>query len=74
MWVLEGLTMYLDGDSVARLVTALAGLSAPGSRMVVTLVGEHSVQRARASAAAGAARASWKWGTDHPEEFFASHG
>jgi methyltransferase (TIGR00027 family) len=35
-WVIEGLLVYLDADSVDRLMRDVACLSAPGSRMAVT--------------------------------------
>jgi methyltransferase (TIGR00027 family) len=35
-WVIEGLLVYLDEDSVDRLMRDVASLSAPGSRMGIT--------------------------------------
>jgi methyltransferase (TIGR00027 family) len=77
-WLAEGLLLYLTGDEARRLLTAVTGLSAPGSRLSF----EHSPTAA--AALTGQARqmpalqqyaALWKGGLgDDAPRWLAGHG
>jgi methyltransferase (TIGR00027 family) len=44
-WIAEGLLIYLPQDDVQRLLERVGGLSAPGSRMGLTLGGRQTLER-----------------------------
>jgi len=64
-WVVEGLLVYLDEQSVDRVMSDIAALSAPGSRLGVTSSSSASIDSLRAAVGAGVASL---WISALPEE------
>jgi methyltransferase (TIGR00027 family) len=52
-WVVEGLLVYLDEQSVDRVMSDIAALSAPGSRLGVTSSSSASIESLRAAVGTG---------------------
>lgn len=69
VWLGEGLLMYLEPTAVARLLRALRNVSPPGSTLLMSLVSQGAVARARQSRSNGA-MSQWQWGTDDPRGYF----
>jgi methyltransferase (TIGR00027 family) len=77
VWLVEGLTPYLDAPSVRRLLEESASLATPGSRLGIDLIGESFLRSpyVRAAIEAMAREGSpWQYGTDDPEGLLAAAG
>ncbi|MFG1650330.1 class I SAM-dependent methyltransferase [Micromonospora sp. NPDC049275] len=59
VWIAEGLLIYLPQDAVESLLERVGALSAPGSRMGLTLGSRGVVDRFREDAASGSAASMW---------------
>ncbi|MEU6540511.1 class I SAM-dependent methyltransferase [Streptomyces sp. NPDC047000] len=59
VWIAEGLLIYLPQDAVQLLLERVGALSAPGSRMGLTLGSRGVVERFREDAAEGSAASMW---------------
>ena len=74
VWTVEGLTQYLPADAVHRLVDHITTLSAPGSQLLIDVVGQSLLDSAPMKpmldrmAEMGSA---WQFGTDEPEKLLA---
>eukprot|EP00747_Dinoflagellata_sp_TGD_P189471 gnl/TRDRNA2_/TRDRNA2_49840_c0_seq1.p1 gnl/TRDRNA2_/TRDRNA2_49840_c0~~gnl/TRDRNA2_/TRDRNA2_49840_c0_seq1.p1 ORF type:complete len:240 (-),score=22.90 gnl/TRDRNA2_/TRDRNA2_49840_c0_seq1:500-1219(-) len=65
-WVLEGLTYYIRDDATMRgIFTTMRRLSAPKSRLIVSVASRASLLRAGASNSS--LMQSWKWASDQPD-------
>lgn len=76
-WVIEGLLQYLPEAAVHALLDAVTALSAPGSRLVVDVVGAGLLASARARPildAMDAAGSPWLFGTDDPGTLLTARG
>lgn len=77
LWLVEGLTPYLDQAAVGSVLERSAALAAPGSRLAADVVGRSFLEsvwtRAHLETMASAG-APWRFGTDQPEEFFGERG
>jgi methyltransferase (TIGR00027 family) len=77
VWLLEGLTYYLDAPSVDRLFRSIGVRSALGSKLLADFVGESLLQHPRmqpALEALAAMGAPWRYGCDSPAVLLASLG
>ena len=74
-WLVEGLLVYLTSDDAARLLEAIAQLSAAGSRLSCEQ-GRSAMQLAAQSAEAGASEATklWQGGIEDIPGWLAEHG
>ncbi|MFF7331914.1 SAM-dependent methyltransferase [Streptomyces sp. NPDC008150] len=66
VWIAEGLLIYLPEDTVRSLLERVGALSAPGSRMGLTLGPRGALERFREDAAAGSAASMWV--SESPED------
>jgi len=81
-WVAEGLLMYLSAERNEELLGRVGALSAPGSRLALTVLSQHRLDRMRESASAAepnSAQATlvgmWQSGTPaDPASWLAGHG
>lgn len=76
-WVVEGLLQYLPEPAVHGLLDAVTGLSAPGSRLILDVVGAGLLASARARPmldAMVAAGSPWVFGTDDPGALLTARG
>ncbi|MFG3280448.1 class I SAM-dependent methyltransferase [Streptomyces sp. NPDC048111] len=74
-WIAEGLLIYLPEDAVELLLARIGALSAPGSRMGLTLGARGVIERFGADAAPGSAASLWV--SEMPEDpvaWLAGHG
>jgi methyltransferase (TIGR00027 family) len=77
LWLVEGLTYYLEEAACARLLDRLSSLAAPGSRLGVDLVSASfltSPWTQNALQAMAGRGMAWRFGNDDPEAFLAAHG
>jgi methyltransferase (TIGR00027 family) len=77
LWVLEGLLMYLDAESVSALLGAVARLAAPGSRIGFDVPNPMLLAAPRMRGmldALEAMGAPWRYGCADPEALLAEHG
>lgn len=77
VWVAEGLCVYLAESEVAALLDVLWAHSAPGSQLLVDIVGRSTLDFpffADWFEALRAEGAPWRFATDTPESFLAEHG
>jgi len=74
-WLVEGLLVYLTHDDAARLLTTVADLSAPGSRLSCEQ-GRSAMQLAAQSAESGASEATklWQGGIEDIPGWLADNG
>ena len=73
-WVIEGLLVYLDEDSVDRLMRHVGALSAPGSRLGITASSSGSSDAWR-STVGEQVSAMWISALpDEPEPWLADYG
>jgi methyltransferase (TIGR00027 family) len=76
-WVVEGLTQYLRGEDVERLLDGITPLSAPGSQLLVDVVGQSLLDSAAMRPMLdrfAALDMTWRWGTDDPESLLGRRG
>ncbi len=76
-WIVEGLLQYLPEPAVHGLLDAITALSAPGSRLVVDVVGAGLLASAQARPildAMAAAGSPWVFGTDDPGALLTARG
>jgi methyltransferase (TIGR00027 family) len=73
VWVLEGLLYYLAPSVVQDVLIGTFSVSAPGSRLVASVVNHSSLTRATKRGATGA-KASWASWSDEPERDFLKTG
>mmetsp|Transcript_12913 Transcript_12913/g.35180 ORF Transcript_12913/g.35180 Transcript_12913/m.35180 type:complete len:389 (-) Transcript_12913:111-1277(-) len=78
-WVVEGLLYYLAPSAVPVLLEEIASVSAPGSCMAASIVGEGLVQRMQEKQRSGhkepSISSAFQWGCPgDPKEFFMRHG
>ena len=72
VWLLEGLLMYLHSRAVERLFQTISTLSTSGSWLGADLI---SVQSLQVGLREGdRVRKHWQFGTDEPEQLFATYG
>lgn len=77
VWLVEGLTPYLDEGAVGSVLERSAALAAPGSRLAADVVAKtflESVWTRPHLETMARAGAPWRFGTDQPEDFFAARG
>eukprot|EP00850_Spirogloea_muscicola_P000159 SM000001S04561 [mRNA] locus=s1:920952:925179:- [translate_table: standard] len=67
-WVLEGLLMYLQPESVSKLISGISSMSTSTSRLIAT--GISAAVLKRSSESESELVRSWKWGCDDPEGYF----
>ncbi len=75
VWIAEGLLIYLPEDAVELLLTRIGAVSAPGSRMGLTLGSRGVIERFAADAGPGSAASLWV--SEMPEDpvgWLAGHG
>lgn len=76
-WVVEGLVQYLPEPAVHELLDAVTALSAPGSHLIIDVVGAGLLASARARPildAMTAAGSPWLFGTDDPGALLTARG
>lgn len=76
-WIVEGLLQYLPEPAVRTLLGTVTGRSAPGSHLLVDLVGARllaSQQMRPILDSMAAAGSPWVFGTDDPDSLLAPHG
>jgi len=73
LWLMEGLLMYLNEVEVNELLYMISQLSTDGSYLGADLVSVKSWQ-VGAKHQNGLISKHWRFGTDEPEQLFASHG
>jgi methyltransferase (TIGR00027 family) len=77
VWLVEGLFPYLDEAGVRGVLTQAASLASPGSQLRADVIGRvffESVWTQAYLETLDREQASWKFGTDEPEAFFAAAG
>lgn len=75
VWIAEGLLIYLPQDAVELLLARIGALSAPGSRMGITLGTRGVIERFGADAVPGSAASMWvSEMPDDPVGWLAGHG
>ncbi|CAG9465156.1 unnamed protein product [Pedinophyceae sp. YPF-701] len=81
VWLLEGLTMYLDGQQIDTLFRDVRRISAPCSVVLATGVTaalgrrrDDAAGRRGRPAAGSRLMETWKWGHDDPASFLAPRG
>lgn len=77
VFVVEGLSMYLDEDENARLLDLLAALAAPAGRLGIDVVSLDYLESPAVAPFFELARSRgvyWRFGTNDPEAFLAAHG
>ncbi|MFZ6180308.1 SAM-dependent methyltransferase [Nannocystis pusilla] len=77
LWLVEGLLPYLDADVVAALFARLAGLSAPGSRLLYDVLGRALLESPPLAPILALMRelgAPWRFATDEPARLIGQHG
>jgi methyltransferase (TIGR00027 family) len=77
VWLIEGLTPYLDETTVRALLAQCAAMAAPGSRLGVDLLGQSFFRSSWTRGyleALERAGAPWKFGTDDPEGLLGAAG
>jgi methyltransferase (TIGR00027 family) len=77
LWVPEGLLFYLTDQDVRRLLTRIASLACPGSRLAVDILGGSVMSNPRAQEFLAALEddgTAWRFGTDTPEQFLTQCG
>eukprot|EP00850_Spirogloea_muscicola_P011406 SM000070S21372 [mRNA] locus=s70:601200:606261:- [translate_table: standard] len=67
-WVLEGLLMYLQPESVSKLISGISSMSTSTSRLIATGISAAVLERS--SESKSELVRSWKWGCDDPEGYF----
>ena len=75
VWIAEGLLIYLPEDAVELLLSRIGAVSAPGSRMGLTLGSRGVIERFGADAGPGSAASMWV--SEMPEDpvgWLAGHG
>jgi methyltransferase (TIGR00027 family) len=73
-WVIEGLLVYLDEDSVDRLMQGVAALSAPGSRLGLTASSSASIDSWRSTVGEGVSELWVSALPEAPEPWLAGYG
>ena len=76
-FLVEGLLMYLEEADAQTVLTAIAGIAAPGSWIAADVVNPEvltSPYMARYMAALREAGSPWKFGIEDPESFFRQQG
>lgn len=76
-WLIEGLLMYLEESSVRTLLGTVAGLGAPGSRLGADVISRTFLTAPLVQpflAMLAAQGATWRFGTDAPEQVFGACG
>ncbi|MTD59140.1 SAM-dependent methyltransferase [Amycolatopsis sp. RM579] len=68
VWVAEGLLMYFTAEQNDRLLSRMAGLSAPSSRVGLTLLGRRRTEGMRAQTAVVGAEVTRMWQSSSPED------
>lgn len=77
LWLVEGLTAYLDAGEVGRMLDEITDLSAAGSRLLADIVGQSLLDSPWMTpwlTQLAARGMTWRFGTDQPEELFTSRG
>jgi methyltransferase (TIGR00027 family) len=77
VWTVEGLTQYLTAADVFRLLDGITELSAPGSHLLIDLVGQSLLDSAVMKPMLdrfAAMDMTWQFGTDEPESLLGTRG
>jgi methyltransferase (TIGR00027 family) len=77
VWLIEGLTPYLDETTVRALLAQCASMAAPGSRLGIDVLGQSFFRSPWTRSylqALERAGAPWKFGTDDPEGLLGAAG
>ena len=77
VWTVEGLTQYLTAADVDRLLDDITSLSAPGSHLLIDVVGQSLLDSPPMRPMLdrfAAMDMTWRFGTDEPEELLGRRG
>jgi methyltransferase (TIGR00027 family) len=77
LFLLEGLTPYLEREPLEALLARLSALAAPGSQLGADVIGRSFLESPWTAPLLGKLdelQIGWRFGTDEPEQLFASFG